>query len=140
MTVAIAHQASSSSRTIALHEAARQAQFRRTDLAVIHVVESLDLDVEAAYRSGLDSEIKAALAGVGASEVSWDLHLATTQEDVAETILEATTKVGADLLVIGARRRSPLGKFVLGSVTQTLILDADVPILVVKSPVGGEGT
>jgi nucleotide-binding universal stress UspA family protein len=140
MTVAIAHQASSSSKTIALHEAGRQAQFRGTDLAVIHVVESLDLDVEAAYRSGLDSEIKAALADAGAPEVSWDLHLATTQEDVAETILEATKKVGADLLVIGARRRSPLGKFVLGSVTQTLILDADVPILVVKSPVGGEGT
>ena len=34
--------------------------------------------------------------------------------------------------MIGARRRSPVGKALLGSVTQTLILDADIPVLVVK--------
>jgi hypothetical protein len=45
MTVAVAHQASSSSRTIALHTAAREAQLRGTDLAVLHVVESLDMDI-----------------------------------------------------------------------------------------------
>ena len=39
-----------------------------------------------------------------------------------------------DLLVIGARRRSPMGKAFLGSVTQNLLLDVDVPVLVVKSP------
>jgi nucleotide-binding universal stress UspA family protein len=45
--------------------------------------------------------------------------------------LTQTAKAG--LLVIGARRRSPAGKFLLGSVTQSLILAADVPVLVVKS-------
>ncbi|MCW2811511.1 MAG: hypothetical protein JWP61_1969, partial [Friedmanniella sp.] len=39
----------------------------------------------------------------------------------------------AELLVIGARRRSPVGKFLLGSVTQTLILQSEVPVLVVKA-------
>jgi nucleotide-binding universal stress UspA family protein len=43
-------------------------------------------------------------------------------------------ELGPDVLVIGARRRSPMGKAFLGSVAQNLILDADVPILVVKSP------
>jgi nucleotide-binding universal stress UspA family protein len=43
-------------------------------------------------------------------------------------------ELGPDLLVIGARRRSPMGKAFLGSVAQNLILDADVPVLVVKSP------
>ena len=36
-------------------------------------------------------------------------------------------EVDPDLLVIGARRRSPMGKAFLGSVAQNLILDADVP-------------
>lgn len=132
MTIAVAHQASSSSKTIALHEAAREAQLRRTDLAVIHVVEALDLDIADAYRTSLRDEIDAALGDVGASEVSWQLHLSTAQQDVAETILKLTTEVAASLLIIGARRRSPIGKFLLGSVTQTLILDASIPVLVVK--------
>ena len=36
-------------------------------------------------------------------------------------------------MVIGARRRSPVGKALMGSVTQTLILRAGVPVLVLKS-------
>jgi nucleotide-binding universal stress UspA family protein len=133
MTVAIAHQASSSSKTIALHEAAREAQIRGTDLAVLHVVESLDLDIEDAYHHSLSDEIESAFTEIGAAGVPWQLHLATAREDVAETILDLTKKAEAELLVIGARRRSPVGKLILGSVTQTLILAADVPVLVVKS-------
>jgi nucleotide-binding universal stress UspA family protein len=58
---------------------------------------------------------------------------------VAETILDLTGKVEAELLIIGARRRSPVGKALLGSVTQTLILEVDVPVLVVKSPAAEKG-
>ena len=133
MTVAIAHQPSSTARTIALHEAAREAMMRGTDLAVLHLVETLDLDLEDAYRHGLTDEVESALADVGATDVPWKLHLDTAPEDVAESLLDLAGRVGAGLLVIGARRRSPVGKFLLGSVTQTLILDADVPVLVVKS-------
>ena len=65
--------------------------------------------------------------------MTWNLHLATAPEDVAETILTLAGQADASLLVIGARRRSPVGKALLGSVTQTLILEADMPVLVVKS-------
>ena len=136
MTVAVAHQASSATRTIALHEAAREAQLRGKDLAVLHVVESLDLDIEEAYQHSLRDEIESAFTEVGATGVSWKLHLTTAQGDVAATILDLAKKAEADLLIIGARRRSPVGKFILGSVTQTLILDAEVPVLVVKPPLG----
>lgn len=37
-----------------------------------------------------------------------------------------------DLLVIGMKRRSPVGKLVLGSLAQRLVLGADVPVLAVK--------
>jgi nucleotide-binding universal stress UspA family protein len=36
-------------------------------------------------------------------------------------------------LVVGVRKRSPLGKVVLGSIAQRLILDAPVPVLSVKA-------
>ena len=54
--------------------------------------------------------------------------------DVASAILGKIAEIGPDLVVIGARRRSPVGKALLGSVTQNLLLDVDVPVLVVKSP------
>ena len=133
MTVAVAHQASSSSRTIALHQAAREAQLRGTDLAVLHVVETLDLDIADAYQHSLKDEIESAFTEIGATGVPWQLQLATAQDDVAATILDLTRTVEAELLIIGARRRSPVGKLILGSVTQTLILEAEVPVLVVKS-------
>jgi nucleotide-binding universal stress UspA family protein len=132
MSIAVAHQAASAAKHVALQEAAREAAGRGTTLAVLHVVESLDLDVADAYRNGLTQEIEESLAEVGADGVTWDLHLSVADQDVAEKILELATAAKAEVLVIGARRRSPVGKFLLGSVTQTLILQAEVPVLVVK--------
>lgn len=129
MSVAVAHQASRTGH-LALKEAAREARMRDTTLAVIHVVDSVDADVTAAHRADLSDEIEKVLAQSG-SEVSWDLHLATGQ-DVAQAVLASATEQGAEILVIGARRRSPVGKFLLGSVTQTIILQADIPVVVVK--------
>ncbi len=130
MSVAVAHQVSPTSH-IALTEAAREASMRQTDLAVLHVVESLDLDIAAANRSGVSDEVERVLAETGL-DVPWELHLATGEENVADAILKLSDDVGAEILVIGARRRSPVGKFLLGSVTQTLILQAEVPVFVVK--------
>lgn len=133
MTVAVAHQAASDAKDIALREAAREAFLRGSSLAVLHIVEALDLDVAEAYRSGLKQDIEQSLAAVGAHDVAWELHLSVADQDVPEKILELSETAKAELLVIGARRRSPVGKFLLGSVTQTLILQATVPVLVVKA-------
>ena len=52
--------------------------------------------------------------------------------DVADAVLDAVAQAGADLLVVGVRHRSPVGKLILGSVAQRLILDAPCPVLAVK--------
>ena len=44
----------------------------------------------------------------------------------------AADETSADVLVIGVRRRSPVGKLVMGSVAQTILLDADYPVLAVR--------
>jgi nucleotide-binding universal stress UspA family protein len=50
----------------------------------------------------------------------------------ADAILDATDAVGATLVVLGSRKRSSMGTFLMGSTTQRVLLDAPVPVLVVK--------
>ena len=52
--------------------------------------------------------------------------------DVAEEILKVVRDTDADLLVIGIRHRSPVGKMIMGSVAQQVLLDAPCPVLAVK--------
>jgi nucleotide-binding universal stress UspA family protein len=136
MTVVVAHQVSAAGGP-ALNWAAREAALRSTDLVVVHVVESLDHDIAEANRVGISDAVEKALAEAQLSHLKWDLHLVpagTDISDVAGAILAEVTAISPDLLVIGARRRSPVGKAFLGSVTQSVILDADVAVLVVKGP------
>jgi nucleotide-binding universal stress UspA family protein len=52
--------------------------------------------------------------------------------DTAEELLEAMENDDAQLLVIGIRNRNPVGKLLLGSVAQQLILHCPKPVLAVK--------
>jgi nucleotide-binding universal stress UspA family protein len=51
----------------------------------------------------------------------------------AEEILEAADKLGAALIVLGIRRRTPVGKLLLGSTAQRVLLQAPCPVLAVKA-------
>lgn len=131
MTVAVAHQVSPTSRK-ALAQAVKEAKFRGTDLAVLHVVGTIDADNTEAYRLGVSDEIEKVVGDE--PSVPWKLHLAGAGVDIAETLLGLVDTLDADLLVIGARQRSPVGKALMGSVAQSVILHASVPVLVVKAP------
>jgi nucleotide-binding universal stress UspA family protein len=136
MSVAVAHHALSSSG-LALAEGARQAAYRGTDLVVIHVVDSLDNDIAEANKAGISDAVERALTETSLTDLRWDVRLVAGGREigqVSEALLGAVTELDPELLVIGARRRSPMGKAFLGSVAQNVILDADVPVLVVKSP------
>lgn len=50
----------------------------------------------------------------------------------ADEVLRAADDADASLIVIGLRRRSPVGKLLLGSSAQRILLEADRPVLAVK--------
>jgi nucleotide-binding universal stress UspA family protein len=54
--------------------------------------------------------------------------------DPVTGLLEAMDRHDAELLVIGIRHRSPVGKLLLGSTSQRLLLECPKPVLAVKPP------
>lgn len=44
--------------------------------------------------------------------------------DVADAILDHAERIDASMIVIGSKKRSPIGKFILGSTTQRVLLDS----------------
>ena len=50
----------------------------------------------------------------------------------ADDVLQAAADEGADLIVVGLRRRSPVGKLLLGSTAQEILLGANCAVLAVK--------
>jgi nucleotide-binding universal stress UspA family protein len=69
-----------------------------------------------------------------APEVNYEVILPSGPSDEVEQVLKAIEDhPDVTLLVVGVRKRSPIGKVVLGSIPQRLILDTSVPVLSVKA-------
>ncbi|NMR19669.1 universal stress protein [Cellulomonas fimi] len=54
-------------------------------------------------------------------------------KEPAEELVGLAEELGASMIVIGLRRRSPVGKLLLGSNAQQILLDANCPVVAVKA-------
>jgi nucleotide-binding universal stress UspA family protein len=54
--------------------------------------------------------------------------------DVGAEVVRVAHERDAELVVVGVRHRSPVGKALMGSVSQRILLDATCPVLAVKPP------
>lgn len=90
-----------------------------------------EFDREDAVESeGQLADVRSHLEAAG---VEFDVRQMVRGMDPAEDLIKVADEVGADLIVIGLRRRSPVGKLILGSNAQRILLDAPCPVLAVKA-------
>lgn len=66
------------------------------------------------------------------TEVGHEVRHVQRGNDVADDLVQLAEDSEAELIVIGLRRRSPVGKLILGSNAQRILLDAPCPVLAVK--------
>ena len=115
----------------ALAAAVDEARRRATGAVVVHVPRPADRSTSPhSVEQVLDAvQQRFAKAGVEAS-----IREVPTGRDTAEALIDVAKATGADVVVIGLRRRTAVGKLVLGSTSSRLLLGLDCPILAVKAP------
>ena len=65
------------------------------------------------------------------AEAGVSVELARRHGEPGEEIVDYAESVEADGIVVPGRKRSPVGKAVFGSVTQDIVLEADLPVTIV---------
>jgi nucleotide-binding universal stress UspA family protein len=116
----------------ALERAIEEVQLRQAELIVVHSMEGGDKeDAEEVleYREELE-KVEQRLSDLG---VAHEVHEFVRGQSPSEDLVQCATEVEAELIVIGLRRRSSVGKFLLGSNAQEILLDAKCPVLAVKA-------
>ena len=116
----------------ALRRAAEEAQLRDAKLVVVNSHRggrSFDAEESAENEAAL-AEVREQLDTTG---VGYELRQLVRGLDPAEDMIAVAEQVKAEFIVIGLRRRSPVGKLILGSNAQRILLDAPCPVLAVKA-------
>ncbi|RZU31637.1 universal stress protein [Blastococcus saxobsidens] len=79
-----------------------------------------------------DEAVRRMTERAAADGVPLDLRQTAHTGDAADEVLRVAREVDASVIVIGMRKRSPVGKLLMGSSAQRILLDADRPVLAVK--------
>ena len=114
----------------ALSAGIAEAQLRKQDLVIVNSArEGALVDKAVAPEDVLARASRQAQeAGVKATVIQ-----PPYQHDLADEFLEVAREANASLIVIGLRHRSQVGKFILGSHAQRILMQADRPVLAVKA-------
>ena len=116
----------------ALRRAAEEARLRGTRLIVINSNRGgSHLDDDDAIRH--ERELEAVRKELDQDGVEHEVRQLVRGLDPAEDVIAVAEEVHADLIVIGLRRRTPVGKLILGSNAQRILLDSPCPVLAVKA-------
>lgn len=88
-------------------------------------------DPERGMTAATEDEVRDELRAVGAEQADVAVR-SSPESDIGEFILSVVDEVAASLVVIGLRRKPPIGKLNLGASARRVVLGAACPVLAVK--------
>jgi nucleotide-binding universal stress UspA family protein len=128
MTVVVGYVPTEEGRA-ALHRAARECRLRGARLVVI----SSDRARKEPEAASHEADLAAVCAELDEVGLAHEIRPLERGPELADDIIAVAEEVSADCIVIGLRRRSPVGKLILGSNAQRILLEAPCPVLAVKA-------
>ena len=116
----------------ALERAFEECRLRKDKLVVIHSDRGgvgLSGDTARKHEDDL-AQVRARMDEAG---VDGEVRGLVRGKEPAEDLIVVAEETGAELIIIGLRRRTPVGKLILGSNAQRVLLDAPCDVLAVKA-------
>ena len=107
-----------------------EAQRRKEDLVVLNSPRAgAPVSAALAPEAVIDElRSRAAAAGVRAN-----VRQEAYTGELADRVVAVAQETHASVIVIGLRHRSPVGKLIMGSTAQRILLESDRPVLAVKA-------
>ena len=116
----------------ALRRGAEEARLRGTRLVVINSNRGgRDLDAGEAARH--EQELLDVRSELDREGIEHEVRQLVRGNEPAEDLIAVAEEINADFIVIGLRRRTPVGKLIMGSNAQRILLEAPCPVLAVKA-------
>jgi nucleotide-binding universal stress UspA family protein len=114
----------------ALTQAVAEAQLRGGRLLIVNAAST---DAFGDERRVGEEDLAGLRDTLASSGVAYDVRQTGPDQNAAEALVAVAEETGAALVVIGLRPRSLVGKFLMGSNAQRILLDAPCPVLSVKA-------
>ena len=117
----------------ALRAAVQEAARRGEPLHVLNTSRG-DAALDPGYAT--DEDLAEVRRQLDEADVPFEIEHAISGRDGAHDVVATADRLGASLVVIGLRRRTPTGKALFGSDAQRILLDVRCPVLAVKADGG----
>ena len=129
MTIVVGYTPTSAGRA-ALNTAITEARKSDRPLLVVNTSRGDALD-DPSFAQPADLDwVRATLEEAG---VPFTIRQEVRGREAADELIGVLEEVGAELCVIGIRRRSAVGKMVLGSNAHRILMDSPCPVLTVRA-------
>lgn len=116
----------------ALGAARSEALLRQSKLIVVNSHRG-GRDYDASEAQRFEEELSKVQHDLDDAGVEHEVRALVRGNEPAEDLIEVAEESEGELIVIGLRRRTPIGKLILGSNAQRILLDSRCPVLAVKA-------
>lgn len=112
--------------------AAAVAEARKRGARLV-VVNAAGTDVLIDENHATEADLAQVESQISTAGIEFEIRQPTRSQSPADTLVEVAREVDALLVVIGLRRRSLVGKMIMGSTAVRVLLAAPCPVLTVKA-------